>query len=213
MKLDLTISDIINNKEDMLIFIKKLDRRISSNKSYKITYALFFCETCECYVEKPISYKGLISCGCVSIGKYKDRKKKHGDSQKGKIARLYRIWHGIKDRCLNINNKDYGGRGITVCPEWTNDYIKFRDWALNNGYADNLIIDRKDPDGNYEPTNCRWLTVLESNRNKTNTITMEIRALDKTEKYTQKGLSEKFNVTQANISYILNNKTWEDSNG
>ena len=120
----------------------------------------------------------------------------------------------IKRRVLGPKNKAYkyyGGRGITICNEWL-EFIPFRDWALNNGYADNLIIDRKDPDGNYEPTNCRWLTVLESNRNKTNTITMEIaneiRALYNTGKYTQRELAKKFNVSFQTISFIINNKQW-----
>ena len=62
--------------------------------------------------------------------------------------------------------KDYGGRGITVCDEWKDNYESFRDWAMANGYADNLTLDRKDTNRNYEPDNCRWVTNQEQQYNK-----------------------------------------------
>ena len=89
--------------------------------------------------------------------------------------RLYRIWKGIKGRCCGANTdmpyyKKYGARGIRICDEWRNSFWAFYDWANANGYedkegaekAEQLSIDRINPDGNYEPENCRWVTLREN---------------------------------------------------
>lgn len=88
-------------------------------------------------------------------------------------TRLYRIWTNVKTRCYNENDphfKRYGGRGITVCEEWRNSFEAFYNWAVSNGYSDELTIDRINNDGNYEPSNCRWVTFKEQNQNKRNVI-------------------------------------------
>lgn len=97
--------------------------------------------------------------------------------------RLYGIWRGMKERCYSpkhINYHRYGGRGITVCEEWINSFQEFYDWAMANGYADDLTIDRKDNDGNYEPGNCRWATQKEqANNRRTNVkITYDGKTMD-----------------------------------
>lgn len=94
---------------------------------------------------------------------------KHGDARRGKIARLYRIYQLMKGRCYNSNQsgyKWYGGRGIRVCDKWRENYLYFKEWALANGYAETLTIDRIDSDGDYEPTNCRWVNMTVQNNNK-----------------------------------------------
>lgn len=90
----------------------------------------------------------------------------HGTHQM-KGTRLYRIWHGMKGRCKYEYStcKNYEGRGITVCDEWKNSFEEFRDWSLSNGYDETLSIDRKDNDGDYEPSNCRWSTQIEQANN------------------------------------------------
>ena len=140
---------------------------------------------------------------------------KHGESK----TRLHGVWKGIKDRCYNSNHvgyKNYGGRGITICPEWTdklNGFINFRNWALNNGYAEGLQINRINNNGNYEPSNCNFITRVNNNRNQRKTKLSlekanEIRGLYKTGNYTLKKLGIKFNVSFQSISFIVNNKTW-----
>ena len=77
--------------------------------------------------------------------------------------------------------KSYGGRGITICPEWL-DFKTFALWAFDSGYTDNLSIDRIDNDGNYEPSNCRWTSSKIQMRNKRNTVFITIEGTTKTMK-------------------------------
>lgn len=95
----------------------------------------------------------------------------HNRRTHGKTGtRLYHIWKTMRQRCNNPNNKkykNYGNRGIVICEEW-NDFSKFYEWAMSNGYSDNLMIDRINVNGNYEPANCRWTTPQTQSNNRTN---------------------------------------------
>lgn len=92
-----------------------------------------------------------------------------------KHTKLYSVWNQMRNRCSNPNDKSYaryGGKGISVCDEWS-DFRAFYPWAMENGYADGLTLDRIDPYGNYEPSNCRWITMTEQQRNRGNNILIE----------------------------------------
>lgn len=90
--------------------------------------------------------------------------------------RLRGIWYGMKERCLNPNNASYfryGGRGITICDEWRDDYNSFKAWATKSGYADSLTIDRIDNNLGYCPDNCRWATMKTQSNNRANNVFLE----------------------------------------
>ena len=105
-------------------------------------------------------------------GSYNHRGDKRGCTEThGQTGtRLYECWTDMKRRCYNENNKryaNYGGRGIEVCDEWRTDFKNFYDWAMSNGYSDNLTLDRRDVNDHYNPHNCRWSTRKEQARNTT----------------------------------------------
>lgn len=97
--------------------------------------------------------------------------------------RIYCTWLNMKQRCYYVKGKsfkNYGGRGITVCEAWKNNFIAFLDWSLANGYNDNLTLDRKDVNGNYEPENCRWITNQKQQLNRRNNHNLTYQEVTKT---------------------------------
>lgn len=110
------------------------------------------------------------SCGCLNRDVSIAINTKHG----GKGTRLYAVWKSMKSRCYNKNERAYslyGGRGILVCDEWLDDFATFRNWAMENGYDPNAprgkcTIDRINVNGNYEPSNCRFVDMKTQARNR-----------------------------------------------
>ena len=125
------------------------------------------------------------SCGCIaSEGNrtHKDVIRKDDSTKCLSETRIYHIWGAMKRRCNNPKSqsyKDYGGRGIKVCNEWQK-FKPFYEWAMENGYTDELTIDRIDVNGNYEPSNCRWATPLEQGSNKRNNRNITYNGITKT---------------------------------
>lgn len=111
------------------------------------------------------------SCGCLSQKILFDANAARAipKSELKFKKRLRNIRDGMLKRCYQQNRADYkyyGGRGITICDEWKKSFQTFYQWAINNGYSENLTLDRIDNDGNYDPNNCRWATATEQSRNR-----------------------------------------------
>lgn len=109
------------------------------------------------------------SCGCYNKELRMKRNLKHNDAHRENKTRLYKIWIDMRKRCNNPNTKsakNYYFKNIKVCEAW-NDYNIFKEWALNNGYNDDLTIERIDNSLGYNPENCKWILKSEQSKNRT----------------------------------------------
>lgn len=177
------IKDLIGQKFGKLLVI-------GNSKSKKICI-------CDCGKVCEIDTNHLVSghtksCGCNNARYWKTAL---GLSK----SRLYKCWQSMMSRCYSFNNiayKYYGKRNITVCDEWHNS-SNFLNWALNNGYADNLTLDRIDVNKNYSPENCRWITMKEQNRNTRRTIYID----DNNKKICLFDFCKKYNINYKSVLY------------
>lgn len=138
---------------------------------------------CDCGVEKVIRASELRSGSTLSCGCYDREMSSLKNTKHGKYGtRPYRIWRSMKTRCYNPNHswyKRYGGRGIAVCNEWRDDFMSFYNWAMSNGYQDDLTIDRIDNDKGYSPDNCRWISVKKQQNNRCSNRSITINGITK----------------------------------
>lgn len=189
--------------------------RLTVVKLYSSEGHLRWTCVCDCGIYKNVLGYNLKngavkSCGCLSK---ESHNKKHGL----KRTRLYAIWDNMKSRCYRKNNpsyKHYGGRGIRICTEWKTDFQVFYDWAMSNGYHDNLSIERDKVNEDYSPSNCRWATTEEQAQNKTTSIgrekVLEIRELLKSKTMTQKQIAIIYKVNVDSIMKINNRITYKN---
>ena len=191
--------NLMSQKFGKLTVIEKAD----NNKQGK---QMWVCK-CDCgkIKVKPVTTNDLKSgkvksCGCLYLESNKGRRLSHGLTH----SRIYNIWQGLLSRCYyskNVAFKNYGGRGITVCEEWRNDFKAFYNWSISNGYSEKLTLDRINSNGNYNPSNCRWVSMKEQENNRRNNRLI----FYKNKKYTVSQLAEKLNITSATLLWRLNN--------
>lgn len=216
--------DLTRQKFDMLLVLNEVEP-LNGKKRY-------LCR-CDCGNEIEKSYsnlkglKGRQSCGCMRKEWIREKQTKHGM----KYTKLYRTWQSLKSRSVNssafIERKEtqtYKEKGIKVCEDWDKSFESFMEWAVSAGYTEekakreNLSIDRIDNDGNYEPSNCQWITIGENSRkdwlgksnNKCRKLSdkdvSEIIELLQTTNLSQVEIAEKYNVERTTISRIKRNK-------
>lgn len=167
----------------------------------------FLCR-CDCGVEKKIVFNRLktgntTTCGCSRI---KHRLRKHS---------LYYVWSLMKQRCSNKKYKSYkyyGGRGVKVCKAWQSDFMAFYD-DMSAGYKKGLHLDRIDHNGDYSPSNCRWVSCTVNNRNRRSTKlsfdkAKQIRSLVKSG-VSRRQVASSFGISVSNVGMVVTNKTWK----
>lgn len=169
------VIDLTGKRFGRLVVIKRM-------KNSKGGKAMWMCR-CDCGNKTIVPTCNLNnghsrSCGCMTAESASKRNRTHGDRH----TRLYGIWTNMKTRCTNGNcnrSRYYHEKGISVCEEWEL-YENFKKWSLENGYNDSLTLDRIDNSKGYEPSNCRWVTYKQQERNKTNNHVISYNGMSKT---------------------------------
>ena len=164
--------DITGNRYNSLVALN-----FSHKDSRRKTYWDFQCDcgNIKTLRKDQVKNGSIKSCGCLKKKQDEINLNRNGTKPMyddiGKLSdcTIYNRWKGMKRRCYDVHfkqYKDYGGRGISVCDEWLYNFRAFYDWAITHGFSEELEIDRIDNDGNYEPSNCRWVTHKENMDNR-----------------------------------------------
>lgn len=201
----------ISNKYGKLTVIRlteiKTYKRVDKNGKEIKSYSYLFECNCTCGKSTIVALNNLrsgkqVSCGCHKNAQTSKRNFKHGIQNK----RLLGLWNAMKQRCNNPKNhayKYYGGRGIKICDEWL-EFKTFYEWAMKNGYEENLTIDRIDNDGDYCPKNCRWSNRFVQANNKRNNVFVEFNG----DRKTISEWARIIGIKQPTLSNRINNLGW-----
>jgi len=170
------IKDISGMRFGMLSVVKMNGRVTSPCGSIKTTYLCL----CDCGKKTTTKRSNLVNGYTKSCGCYLKIAPKEKAIHNLTGTRIYKCWSNMKTRCTNENNKhfdSYGGRGISVCKEWSSSFVKFHEDM--GDMPKNKTIDRIDVDGDYSKENCRWATIKTQSRNKRNTRYVKFGGLEK----------------------------------
>ena len=143
----------------------------TENSNYKKKCGIFMCSCGNSFkaITAHIKSGHTSSCGCVQKSQTSAFNKNTKRIYPIESDKLYSVWYAMKNRVLNSSYKEYhnyGGRGISICDEWKNDFMSFYNWTKESGYEEGLTLDRTDNNGNYEPSNCRWVTQKVNSNNR-----------------------------------------------
>lgn len=208
------MDDLTGKRFGLLTVIKNAGTHITSGGSKK---KLWLCR-CDCGTVKTVRGENLKngstkSCGCWKLEKFKEHNTFHGGSN----DRLYGIWKNMKRRCNSPNDKryeTYGEKGIKVCKEWSDSYQSFKEWAYANGYDDSAefqkcTLDRIDNDGDYEPSNCRWVDKITQANNTSKNHHVELNGI----KMTIAEFARAMNISKNHAWYYIDKFEREVMNG